>query len=61
MGDHGMSKNRFERLRELAGKLWNLGEEDPNGEYDYDSRDMWRWSRCPIDQLPAVPQNTDYA
>ena len=45
-GDHGLSKNRFERLRELAGKLWDVSEEQDS--YDYDEKDMWRWSDTPF-------------
>lgn len=53
-GDHGMSKNRFEKLRELAGKLWELSHDGKQPHLDvktefFDPDDMWRWMRCPID------------
>ena len=48
-GDHGMSKNRFECLRSLAGKLWEVKDESPANTYEYDGQDMWRWCRLPID------------
>ena len=48
-GDHGMTKNRFKRLRVLAGMLWDLKDEPTDGNYQYDEKDMWRWCRVPID------------
>ena len=49
-GDHGLSKNRFECLRSLAGKLWEVKDElRDDSEYKYDDKDMWRWSRLPVD------------
>lgn len=45
-GDHGMSKNRFNHLRSLAAKMWDVSAEsesaDPNA-------DCWRWCRMPVD------------
>ena len=49
-GDHGMSKNRFARLRALAGQLWDVSAtvDDPVG---MDADDVWCWSRRPPDKF----------
>ena len=51
-GDHGLSKNRFTRLRALAGQLWDasLDDEASSKRHEYSAdKDMWRWAMTPIE------------
>ena len=55
-GEHGMSKNRFERLRSLAGHPYDLADEQQNktARAGADpSKDAWRWCRMCIDEFNA--------
>ena len=55
MGEHGMSKNRFARLRGLAGLLWeqSLDEESSSKHHEYSAdKDMWRW--CSLRLLTTI-------
>ena len=47
MGRHGMSKNRFEVLLGLAGKLYPLNQEE------IDTENPWRFSEMPVDAMNA--------
>jgi hypothetical protein len=42
VGRHGMTKNRFKKLRELHTMMFSKDEED------LDETDPWRYSRAPI-------------